>query len=42
MPWFSPLYREQIEFRDGNAVIPERSGWGFAFDMERIAHLEAP
>jgi L-alanine-DL-glutamate epimerase-like enolase superfamily enzyme len=41
MPWFSPLYRETIEFRDGNAVIPERPGWGFTFDPERIAHLEA-
>ena len=41
MPWFSPLYCEQIEFRDGDAVLPERPGWGFTFDMERIAHLEA-
>jgi L-alanine-DL-glutamate epimerase-like enolase superfamily enzyme len=41
MPWFSPLYRETIEFRDGNAVIPERPGWGFTFDLDRIAHLEA-
>jgi L-alanine-DL-glutamate epimerase-like enolase superfamily enzyme len=41
MPWFSPLYRERIEFRDGNAVLPERPGWGFTFDTERIAHLEA-
>lgn len=40
MPWFSPLYAEQIEFRDGSAVIPERPGWGFTFDMDRIAHLE--
>jgi L-alanine-DL-glutamate epimerase-like enolase superfamily enzyme len=41
MPWFSPLYRETIEFRHGNAVIPERPGWGFTFDLDRIAHLEA-
>jgi L-alanine-DL-glutamate epimerase-like enolase superfamily enzyme len=40
MPWFSQLYRESIEFRDGNAVVPERPGWGFAFDLDRIAHLE--
>ncbi len=40
MPWFSELYRETIAFRDGNAVMPERPGWGFTFDMDRIAHLE--
>ena len=40
MPWLSPLYAEQIEFRNGSAVIPERPGWGFTFDMDRIAHLE--
>jgi L-alanine-DL-glutamate epimerase-like enolase superfamily enzyme len=41
MPWFSDLYREKIEFREGNAIVPERPGWGFSFDMDRIAHLEA-
>jgi L-alanine-DL-glutamate epimerase-like enolase superfamily enzyme len=41
MPWFSQLYCEAIEFRDGNAVMPERPGWGFTFDMDRTAHLEA-
>lgn len=41
MPWFSELYRETIEFREGNALVPERPGWGFTFDLERIAHLEA-
>jgi L-alanine-DL-glutamate epimerase-like enolase superfamily enzyme len=41
MPWFSQLYNEAIEFRDGNAVMPERPGWGFTFDMDCIAHLEA-
>ena len=41
MPWFSSLYREDIEFRNGNAVMPERPGWGFTFDTDRIAHLEA-
>ena len=40
MPWFSELYREAIDFRDGNAVVPERPGWGFTFDLDRIAHLE--
>jgi L-alanine-DL-glutamate epimerase-like enolase superfamily enzyme len=41
MPWFSELYREKIEFRDGHALVPERPGWGFTFDLDRIAHLEA-
>ena len=41
MPWFSELYRETIDFRDGNAVVPERPGWGFTFDFDRIGHLEA-
>jgi L-alanine-DL-glutamate epimerase-like enolase superfamily enzyme len=41
MPWFSELYRETIDFKDGNAVVPERPGWGFTFDLDRIAHLEA-
>ena len=40
MPWFSQLYREAIEFADGNAVVPERPGWGFTFDHDCIAHLE--
>jgi L-alanine-DL-glutamate epimerase-like enolase superfamily enzyme len=41
MPWFSSLYREQIEFADGDALLPERPGWGFTFDMQRVAKLEA-
>lgn len=39
MPWFSPLYNEQLEFADGSAVVPERSGWGFTFDRDRIKSL---
>ena len=41
MPWFSELYNETIEFEDGNAVVPERPGLGFTFDLDHIAHLEA-
>ncbi len=41
MPWFSELYRETIEFENGNAVVPERPGFGFTFDLDYIAHLEA-
>jgi len=40
MPWFSSLYRERLAFEDGAAVVPERPGWGFTFDADRIAHLE--
>jgi L-alanine-DL-glutamate epimerase-like enolase superfamily enzyme len=40
MPWFSPLYRERLEFVDGDAVVPERPGWGFSLDPGRIAELE--
>jgi L-alanine-DL-glutamate epimerase-like enolase superfamily enzyme len=40
MPWFSELYRERIEFVDGRAVVPERPGWGFTFDPDRIVYLE--
>jgi L-alanine-DL-glutamate epimerase-like enolase superfamily enzyme len=40
MPWFSALYNEQLGFRDGDAVVPERPGWGFTFNMDYVAHLE--
>ncbi|OZI32235.1 mandelate racemase [Bordetella genomosp. 10] len=40
MPWFSALYREPLEFADGMALVPERPGWGHAFDEQRIAALE--
>jgi L-alanine-DL-glutamate epimerase-like enolase superfamily enzyme len=40
MPWFSPLYHEQLEFADGAAVVPERPGWGFTFNMDYVARLE--
>ena len=39
MPWFSRLYNEALEFRDGSAVVPERPGWGFTFNRDYIAHL---
>ena len=40
MPWFSKLYNETLEIRDGNATVPERPGWGFTFDLDYVAHLE--
>jgi L-alanine-DL-glutamate epimerase-like enolase superfamily enzyme len=40
MPWFSKLYNETIEFTDGQALIPERPGWGFTFNQDYVSHLE--
>jgi L-alanine-DL-glutamate epimerase-like enolase superfamily enzyme len=40
MPWFSKLYCEQLEFKDGNAIVPERTGWGFTFDHDYIRRLD--
>jgi L-alanine-DL-glutamate epimerase-like enolase superfamily enzyme len=39
MPWFSPLYNETLEFAEGDALVPERAGWGFTFNRNYIAHL---
>jgi L-alanine-DL-glutamate epimerase-like enolase superfamily enzyme len=39
MPWFSKLYHEELEFKDGNAVVPERPGWGFTFNQEYVKRL---
>jgi L-alanine-DL-glutamate epimerase-like enolase superfamily enzyme len=39
MPWFAPLYAEELELRDGNAVAPERPGWGFTFDAKAVARF---
>jgi L-alanine-DL-glutamate epimerase-like enolase superfamily enzyme len=41
MPWFSQLYHERLQFDAGHAVVPERPGWGFTFDRDRIRHLSA-
>lgn len=40
MPWFSKLYNERIEFADGQALVPERPGWGFTFNQDYVSHLE--
>jgi L-alanine-DL-glutamate epimerase-like enolase superfamily enzyme len=36
MGWFSPLYRERVEMRNGSVVFPQRPGFGFTFDPEVI------
>jgi L-alanine-DL-glutamate epimerase-like enolase superfamily enzyme len=38
LEWFKPLYQEQIELVEGDAVIPDQPGWGFNFDRQVIAH----
>jgi L-alanine-DL-glutamate epimerase-like enolase superfamily enzyme len=40
MPWFSELYAERLVFEDGEALVPERPGWGFTFNQDYIRHLE--
>jgi L-alanine-DL-glutamate epimerase-like enolase superfamily enzyme len=40
MPWFSELYQERLVFEGGDAVVPERPGWGFTFNRDYIRHLE--
>ena len=39
MPWFSRLYNETLEFSEGQALVPERPGWGFTFNQDYIDHL---
>jgi L-alanine-DL-glutamate epimerase-like enolase superfamily enzyme len=36
MPWFAPLYREELVFEDGDLVVPDRPGLGFSFDPEAL------
>lgn len=37
MPWASPVYAEQVALdAQGNAVVPDRPGWGFSFDAKAV------
>ncbi len=38
MPWFSRLYNETLEIVEGEAIVPERPGWGFTFDRKYVSH----
>lgn len=40
MPWFSDLYHEKLEFDNGDALVPERPGFGFTFNTDYIDRLE--
>ncbi|MEJ1975427.1 MAG: mandelate racemase/muconate lactonizing enzyme family protein [Acetobacteraceae bacterium] len=43
MPWFEPLYVEQVELNEaGDAIVPEQPGWGFTLNQEAIARFAAP
>ena len=38
MPWFSPLYKEQLILdAKGEVPVPTEPGWGFQFDQKAIA-----
>jgi L-alanine-DL-glutamate epimerase-like enolase superfamily enzyme len=39
VPWFSSLYNEVLEFHDGKAIVPERPGWGFTFNVDYVKKL---
>ena len=36
LTWYSPLYREAMEMDDGNVLVPDRPGWGFALDLDKL------
>jgi L-alanine-DL-glutamate epimerase-like enolase superfamily enzyme len=37
MPWFSPLYQEQLSLNsDGTVNVPTTPGWGFNFDQKAV------
>jgi L-alanine-DL-glutamate epimerase-like enolase superfamily enzyme len=36
MPWFSPLFNEQMEVHEGYLLVPDRPGVGFSFDQSAI------
>jgi len=40
MPWFEKIYRERIELdTNGDAIVPDRPGWGFTFDPDAMRHF---
>lgn len=36
MPWFGSLFREKLEMREGQVIVPERPGFGFTFDPDAV------
>jgi L-alanine-DL-glutamate epimerase-like enolase superfamily enzyme len=41
MPWFEPLYGEAITLEKGDAVVPEKPGWGMSFDLKAAERFRA-
>ncbi len=41
MPWASPLYAEPLEIENGEAIVPERPGWGFSLDPKALQRYAA-
>ena len=41
LEWFSPLYREPMEFEDGHITVPTRPGWGFSLDPDALQRFAA-
>jgi L-alanine-DL-glutamate epimerase-like enolase superfamily enzyme len=42
MPWFERIYREHVELdANGEAIVPERPGWGFSFDPDAVRRYAA-
>lgn len=41
MPWPNPLYTEPIEIVNGQAIVPERPGWGFSLDPGALQRYAA-
>lgn len=38
MPWFAPLFQEEMVISNGMLAIPERAGCGFSFDEDAVKH----
>ena len=40
IPWYSPLFSEELELVDGELLIPDRPGLGFTFDANAVARYK--
>jgi L-alanine-DL-glutamate epimerase-like enolase superfamily enzyme len=40
MPWFAPLFRERLDFVDGDLMVPARPGLGFNFDPAALEQFK--
>ncbi len=40
IPWFAPLYNEEIEIDQGELIIPFRAGIGFTFNQDAIKQFK--